>query len=830
MNLPFEDFKKNDIAFPSILTWKLNSLTNVINNGMVPKEKNKLIYFDGDNLVSEYLMYSEGLVVDNNEDLEYCQSNAEISLSTVLSEWTSYGSDQNDNNDWGYCDSIPNDSDNPDKCNVTLVGKDNIIVPSFKLNGKPQDYIFNTTNTDANTGFFTPKKYSNYDVTVCVGSFDKFIDGSHDYLGNLIAINSTNSSDLSSEFYGISLHTLLLYPDGGDGVFESRPNYAEKIQYSTDGIYYMPGSTIQITSFIQKDLNSEDSYNSHENNIPILSISEGLKIVPLKDYNSEIHGSDGESNSYGIQSRVIRKGDIFTIYFSDAYRLYEDNITMVDDSNYSVDKNRSVVIDLSNYTLKYTYYEGDIVQSVTKKFENGLGTSYINPIGENTEYTEEQINKIKTIFDNIKTEAHRGFESKSTGNGFFRYVSGFDEKILDIRSEKNCVYKFENGSWNITGENPFDLLKNGSRLAWNKKTNKLFYNDGLSVYQIASSSESSSGGEGGGSEYSAGTNISIENNTISVVDLPSTFPPLNTDNFVIDGVKMTMVAHPFRFENGEKKDNNHAGGDYSTVVGFECKTEDNAKNSFCGGDTSIVKHQVCFAHGKGLETGSPYQTVLGKFNKPLNNWGETIPLIIGWGEDGNNRKNLLVLQNSNNNTSDQSGDGGLMTYGPLKPGANYINDFSEYFEWFDGNPNNEDRVGYMVQLNGEKIEFADSFEKCIGIISVTSAFVGNSCSLEWHGRYLKDDFGRIICEEIDGKQVLKINPNYDDSLEYIPRDRRKEWGNVGILGQILVRQDGTLEAGDYAGCINGIATKSTDNKGYRVLKIVSDKVALVLVK
>lgn len=214
----------------------------------------------------------------------------------------------------------------------------------------------------------------------------------------------------------------------------------------------------------------------------------------------------------------------------------------------------------------------------------------------------------------------------------------------------------------------------------------------------------------------------------------------------------------------------------------------------------------------------------------MNNWGENILLIIGWGENGNNRKNLLVLQNSNNNISDQSGDGGLMTYGPLKPGANYINDFSEYFEWFDGNPNNEDRVGYMVQLNGEKIEFADSFEKCIGIISVTSAFVGNSCSLEWHGRYLKDDFGRIICEEIVGKQVPKINPNYDDSLEYIPRDRRKECGNVGILGQILVRQDGTLEAGDYAGCINGIATKSTDNKGYRVLKIVSDKVALVLVK
>lgn len=343
---------------------------------------------------------------------------------------------------------------------------------------------------------------------------------------------------------------------------------------------------------------------------------------------------------------------------------------------------------------------------------------------------------------------------------------------------------------------------------------------------ISNGGGSNGGSNNGGVKYIAGQNISIEDNVISVVDLENTFPTLNTNNFVIDS--MTMVAHPFRFENDNQIPNNSAEGDYSTVVGFECKTYVNGKNSFVGGDTSTVNNEVCFVHGKGLETGSSFQTVLGKYNK-ANNWGDT-PLIIGWGEDASNRKNLLVLQNSNNNTSEQSGDGGLMTYGPLKPGANYINDFSEFFEWFDGNPNNEDRVGYMVQLNGDKIELADSFEKCIGIISVTSAFVGNSCSLEWHGRYLKDDFGRIICEEIDGKQVPKINPNYDDSLEYIPRDRRKEWGNVGILGQILVRQDGTLEAGGYAGCLNGIATKSTDNKGYRVLKIVSDKVALVLVK
>ena len=309
-------------------------------------------------------------------------------------------------------------------------------------------------------------------------------------------------------------------------------------------------------------------------------------------------------------------------------------------------------------------------------------------------------------------------------------------------------------------------------------------------------------------------------------------PVLDSEhNFTLDTVKQSLCIYPYRKDdNGNYVENNASFGNYSTTVGYNCKVEAGGANSFCGGDDSVVYNEDCFVYGKGLASGGSYQTVLGKFNKALG-WDNTIPLVIGWGENDSNRKNLLVIQDGIN-TSDPNANnsGGLMTYGPLKPGANYINDFSEYFEWFDGNPTNEDRVGYMVQLNGEKIELADSFEKCIGIISVTSAFVGNSCSLEWHGKYLKDDFGRIIYEEIEGKRVPKINPNYDDSLEYIPRDRRKEWGNVGILGQILVRQDGTLKAGDYAGCLNGFATKSTDNKGYRVLKIVSDKVALVLVK
>ena len=61
------------------------------------------------------------------------------------------------------------------------------------------------------------------------------------------------------------------------------------------------------------------------------------------------------------------------------------------------------------------------------------------------------------------------------------------------------------------------------------------------------------------------------------------------------------------------------------------------------------------------------------------------------------------------------------------------------------------------------------------------------------------------------------NPDYDESLKYISRDKRKEWCKVGIVGQVIVRQDGSLESGSYVNCINGIATKSTEKTSYRVV-------------
>lgn len=173
-------------------------------------------------------------------------------------------------------------------------------------------------------------------------------------------------------------------------------------------------------------------------------------------------------------------------------------------------------------------------------------------------------------------------------------------------------------------------------------------------------------------------------------------------------------------------------------------------------------------------------------------------------------------------------------------------DYSEYFEWLDGNENNEDRAGYFVKLEGEKIVKCSDFDTPIGIISAKPAIIGDSGELHWQGKFVTDDFGRIQYHDVvipeetddDGNIILEehtetqpiINPDWNPDREYIPRKNRPEWAPVGVLGKLVVYDDGTLNIGDKCRCGNdGKAVKSI-NSGYTVLKRISDDKVLVWFK
>ena len=327
------------------------------------------------------------------------------------------------------------------------------------------------------------------------------------------------------------------------------------------------------------------------------------------------------------------------------------------------------------------------------------------------------------------------------------------------------------------------------------------------------------------------SNVAVEETYAKKADIPTVVSEFTNDAGYLIESNLNDYIKADDLEDYAKKSEikTYTGGtnisiDNNNQISAQGYTYDiNKKSISIGTNNSITQNNICLI-GEGLQSAQQNQMVIGKYNTPIDWDNKNVPFIIGWG-DINQKRTILAVQDGQCG-SEGTVDGGLMTWGPMKAGASWLNaDFGEYFEWFDGNPYNEDRIGYMVQLNNGKIELAKSFESCIGVISGTCAFVGGSCSLEWHGRFLKDEWGRHLYDEDNN---LILNPEYDETLEYIPREQRKEWSPVGLIGQVLTRQDGTLEVGGFAGCKDGIATKS--ESGYRVLKIVNENVALLLVK
>ena len=154
---------------------------------------------------------------------------------------------------------------------------------------------------------------------------------------------------------------------------------------------------------------------------------------------------------------------------------------------------------------------------------------------------------------------------------------------------------------------------------------------------------------------------------------------------------------------------------------------------------------------------------------------------------------------------------------------------------------NQDRVGLFVTLDGENIRIANSNDDYIlGVVSATPSIVGDSYFGDnWHGMYETDIFGRYIIdtvhveEHIDeetGETIpdhyeerLVLNPEWNHEQKYEAREDRSEWSAIGMLGKLIVIDDGTCEVNGYCKVAdNGIATKSDDKSGYRVMARLDD--------
>ena len=290
----------------------------------------------------------------------------------------------------------------------------------------------------------------------------------------------------------------------------------------------------------------------------------------------------------------------------------------------------------------------------------------------------------------------------------------------------------------------------------------------------------------------------------------------------------TIASHLYTHAEGSEttasSNNAHAEG-LETVASAPCSHAENyhtiAKGhcSHAAGDNTIAAGRCSFA------IGTYNKDPAGSINA-MNS-----PFMIGKGSDDANRANIFRVYY----TGTVYSTGAYNTTGA---------DYAEYFEWLDKNTSDEDRVGYFVTLDGEKIRIATEEEDYIlGIVSATPSIIGNSYDDQWIGREIRDEWGRIIYEEVEIEEereeegnILqearkemqpKLNKDYDNSKEYIGRSQRKEWSAVGMLGQLLVRDDGTCQVNSYCQCgKEGVATAS--ETGYRVLARVSNNIIKVL--
>lgn len=334
------------------------------------------------------------------------------------------------------------------------------------------------------------------------------------------------------------------------------------------------------------------------------------------------------------------------------------------------------------------------------------------------------------------------------------------------------------------------------------------------------------------------------------------------------------------------KEHCHAEGTYSTASGFASHAEGNTSKA--SGDTSHAEGERTEAsgsisHAEGLQTiasGSEShaegysskasgsyshaanngtiaagycQTAIGKYNVESETPNDI--LIIGFGNDASARSNCFRVTN----------------YGVYGTGAFSASgaDYAELFEWMDGNPDGEDRVGRFVTLDGEKIRIASPEDDFIlGIVSGDPSVVGDVHDDQWQGMNLRDIFGRPAWEEVEVPEVTeevevplfeaeteenaaaaptfrketrvtvpahaeirqKINPDYDNTRTYVPRTERLEWDAVGMMGKLVAVDDGTCQVNGWCSVSEGgAATASGERTRYRCMARLDETHIRVLI-
>lgn len=309
---------------------------------------------------------------------------------------------------------------------------------------------------------------------------------------------------------------------------------------------------------------------------------------------------------------------------------------------------------------------------------------------------------------------------------------------------------------------------------------------------------------------------------------------------------------------------------YKNTASGSCSSAEGSENtasggcSHVGGQKSSAVSTDSFAYGTHCYAGGWGQAVFGRHNKKTpDSEKEKVGdmLIVGNGYDISNLSNAFrVHYNGMAYVKTAYNTGGA--------------DYAELFEWLDNNVNGEDRVGYFVALEDNKVRIASSQDYILGIVSGAPSVIGNSPE-DWAGRWKKDVFGRPIKElskipvmahetyeepilDEDGNETGEyehrihevetgeftelehpiVVEDYDSSKPYICRIDRPEWAAIGMLGVLAVYDDGSCQVNGYCKVADGGIATAADGeymlsegkifRGYRVIERVTENIIKVI--
>ncbi|HDR5440203.1 peptidase G2 autoproteolytic cleavage domain-containing protein [Bacillus anthracis] len=297
----------------------------------------------------------------------------------------------------------------------------------------------------------------------------------------------------------------------------------------------------------------------------------------------------------------------------------------------------------------------------------------------------------------------------------------------------------------------------------------------------------------------------------------------------------TIIIQPPTPENTKVKKGGryaHAEGLHSNAEGTASHAEGlltHAKGSFSHAEGSKTKATGHSSHSEGSETtaGGSYSHAEGNHTSTAHFAGSHIMGRFGTAEESYS----WFIANGTNETDHNIGAKWLAHNGEMYiDGASYNASGTDFAQMFEAVDNTLIDVGYFVTFSSEeKIRIATSNDSFIlGISSATPALIGNSGALSWQKRYKTDSFGKRQYVRTESQDIQPLlNTEWDPACKYIARKDRTEWLPVGLIGQMLVRDDGTCETHGYCRPNdNGIATKS--ESGFFVIKRTGDNQILIL--